>query len=402
MPVGTTGFIGERLAEAREARGLSNSSLAEILGLSATAISQYERGFSTPRPEITAIIAEKLNLPRSFFLRKLQSNSFNVLFWRSMTSATKAARIKARRKFEWLKDISAYLKEYLDFPELNFPDSKSLGVPPNPLELSNQKIENIAEECREFWKLGNAPIADFVLFLENNGAVITRGRLEVEKLDAFSQFSDTDQTPYIFLMSDKESAVRSRLDAAHELGHLILHGDVQEKHLANPQIYKTIEEQAFLFGSAFLMPSKAFTDELWLPSLDAFRSLKERWRVSIGAMIKRCNELGLISDNETARIWISYNRRGWKKREPLDDDLISEQPRLLRRSFELLIDENIKTREQILHDLSYSANDIEDLAGLPSGYFREELGQIKVFPKIKTQENTANTNGTVIQFTRNR
>ncbi len=44
MPTGTIWFIGQRLAEAREARGITNGAMAELIGVSPTAISQYEKG----------------------------------------------------------------------------------------------------------------------------------------------------------------------------------------------------------------------------------------------------------------------------------------------------------------------------------------------------------------------
>jgi Zn-dependent peptidase ImmA (M78 family)/transcriptional regulator with XRE-family HTH domain len=396
MPTGTIGFIGQRLAEAREARGMTNGTLAELIGVSPTAISQYEKGLVSPRPETMTKLVERLNLPHSFFTRLPAAQANEVLFWRSLSSATQSARTKARRRFGWLKQIVAYLREYLDFPTVRLP---RVDLPANILELSGNQIESIAQECRAFWGLGSGPIADFILCLENNGVIVSRGALEAEKLDAFSEMAN-DGTPYIFLTADKQSAVRSRLDAAHEVGHLILHRNIEEKQFNNPKIYKQLEDQAFRFGSAFLLPEKAFTSELWSPTLDAFRSLKERWRVSIGAMIKRCEELEMITEQETKRLFINYNRREWRIREPFDDTLIAEQPRLLRRSFELLISEGVKTRAQILLDLPFAPTDIEDLACLPSGYLTQEMGKLAFMPTLRTQNASerGDSGGTVVQF----
>jgi Zn-dependent peptidase ImmA (M78 family)/transcriptional regulator with XRE-family HTH domain len=394
MPTGTVGFVGQRLAEAREARGLTNGTLADLIGVSPTAISQYEKGLASPRPETMDKIAERLNLPSSFFVRQVGKEADEVLFWRSLSSATQAARTKARRRFRWLKEIVAYLREYLDLPVPRLP---RLKLPENVLSLTGDQIESAAQECRAFWGLGEGPIADLTLFLENNGIIVSRGRLDAEKLDAFSQVAE-DGTPYIFLTADKESAVRSRLDAAHELAHLVLHCEVETRQFNTPKINKILEDQAFRFGSAFLMPARAFTHELWSPTLDAFRSLKERWRVSIAAMVKRCEEMEMISEQEAKRLFINYNRREWRVKEPFDDTLLIEQPRLLRRSFELLIREGVKTREQVLLDLPYAPVDIEDLGGLPRGYFTEEPGRVAYLPKIRTKPATENTEGVVVQF----
>jgi Zn-dependent peptidase ImmA (M78 family)/transcriptional regulator with XRE-family HTH domain len=397
MPTGTPGFVKERLVEAREARGLTNASLAELLGVSTTAISQYEHGRVSPRPEVMTTIADKLNLPLSFFLRPITSEELEgTLFWRSMSSTTKAARTKAKRRFKWLKEIVAYLKEYLDLPEVNLP---KFNLPENILDLTGKDIEELAQECRQFWNIGDGPIADVLLFLESNGIIISRGKLEAEKLDAFSQWRMTEGTPYVFLTSDKMSAVRSRLDATHELAHLVLHRDVQARHIASPKIHARLEWQAFRFGSAFLLPENSFPNELWAPTLDAFRALKERWKVSIGAMVKRCQELNILDDDETKRMWMNYGRRGWRTEEPLDDRLPVEKPRLLSRSIELLIKERVKTREQILLDLPYSQTDIEELTGLPRGYLS---GVGEVVPKLREPKvaEVFNGSGNVVSFTR--
>jgi hypothetical protein len=100
-------------------------------------------------------------------------------------------------------------------------------------------------------------------------------------------------------------------------------------------------------------------------------------------MIKRSHELDLLSDDEAKRMWINYGRRSWRTVEPLDDRLQPEQPRLLRRSFELLIQERIKTKEQILLDLPYSIGDIEELAGLPRGFLTGDVYEMPVTPKLK-------------------
>ena len=60
-----------------------------------------------------------------------------------------------------------------------------------------------------------------------------------------------------------------------------------------------------------------------------------------------------------------------------------EQPRLLRRSFELLIQERIKTRDQIRLDLPFAVGDIEELSGLPRGFLMGDIYEIAIAPKIK-------------------
>ena len=70
MNVGTPGFNGERLIEARMARGLTAVALSEMIGVSSQSISQYEKGKQSPRPDVLDAIASHLNMPLSYFLGK--------------------------------------------------------------------------------------------------------------------------------------------------------------------------------------------------------------------------------------------------------------------------------------------------------------------------------------------
>ncbi len=380
MTTATNGFIAERLLQAREARELSLTALADLIQVSKAAISHYEKGTHAPSPEILRNMSEKLNLPISFFLKPnpVINNSARI-FYRSMSSATKSARKRAERRFEWLKETTLYLKEYLDFPKINFP---KLDIPKDFRKITKSMIESYAEQLRDYWNLGRAPIADVIKILESNGVFVSCGSLEADTLDAFSEL-DND-TPYIFLGSDKNILVRSRFDAGHELGHIIMHPSVDKIFLNKRSDFKLIEEQAHHFSAAFLLPGQSFVNELWGISLDSFRSLKAKWKISIAAMISRAKQLELIDDEEAKRLWINRNRRGWREFEPLDD-LPVEKPKMLSNAFIVLLENSIKTKDQILSDLALTANDLEELISLPKKFFSIE--EESNLPKLKAQGN---------------
>jgi Zn-dependent peptidase ImmA (M78 family) len=283
----------------------------------------------------------------------------------------------------------------VDFPNVNIPE---LDVPEDVRKITADMIEDFASECRVYWKLGDGPIADVVLLMENNGVVVSRGDLVAESLDAFSQWPTDSERPFVFLGADKASAVRSRHDASHELGHLVLHRNVDRKSIRNPVLFKLMENQAHRFALAFNLPAAGFANQLWSPTLDAFLALKPHWKIAIAAMIMRCEQLNILSEEQARRSWINMSRRGWRKREPLDDRLAPEQPRLLRRSFELLIKEGLKSPEQILSDLALNSSDIEALACLESGYLSGEEGQVMARPQLRPEYQGAST-ANLLHFT---
>lgn len=387
MTIGVEGFIGERLTEAREARGImTKSALADLLDLSVKAVSQYENNIMKPRHETVTRMAQQLRVKESFFFIPLPRKISNPVFWRSRHAATNASRTVAERKLNWAKCISdEYLKQYLELPSLNIPTREELGIPDDPKALSDNDIEKITLHLRQFWGLGTLPIPDMTLLLENNGIQVTYGDLASGKLDAFSNVSEFDKSFHIFLGTDESTAVRSRMDASHELGHLILHSHLSKKFLDDKDKTKRhalIERQAFSFASSFLMPADSFRSDVWMTSLEALLSLKERWKVSVKAMIMRCAQLGMIPEDQVKRLWISYNRR-WKTAEPKDNAIPFEAPQLMKQCFDMLIDAKLKTKAQILHELPYSQRDIETLMNLPEGYFNDDFGQVRQLPTVK-------------------
>jgi Zn-dependent peptidase ImmA (M78 family)/transcriptional regulator with XRE-family HTH domain len=399
MTMGVSGFIGERLVEAREAREImTQSALAGLLGVSNRAISQYENNKISPRPEIVTELANLLKVKESFFFMPLLQKEPNPIFWRSRHVTVKDSRTLARRKFDWSKWlIDVYLKTYLDTPELNFPSRKETNVSDNPKCLTDNQIEQITLIVREFWGLGLLPIDNMCALLENNGVLLTYCILNSEKLDAFSNQSEYDGSFHIRLSTDKGSAVRSRFDAAHELGHLILHSHLPASYF-NDKTHNLIESQANRFASAFLLPAESFKKDIWMPSIEAFRALKCQWKVSVGAMIKRCDDIGLFGDDESKvqRMWLKY-KRDWRAIE--QDDIAFEQPQLMKRCIDTLLDARVKTKSQILFDVPFNQNDIETLLNLPEGYLSEDFGILKHFPVIKSVgEASTPASGQVIPF----
>jgi Zn-dependent peptidase ImmA (M78 family) len=382
MTIGVNGFIGKRLTEARMARGIMKQShLADLLeNCSGSAIHSYENEINKPRPEMVTEIANFLRVKEDYFFTPFPTKTFPI-FWRSSHATTAQKRAIAQARFSWTKIIDSYLKEFLVMPKLNLPPREELGVPDNIESLEDEEIEAITLRLREYWGLGTTPIHNMTTLLENNGIMLSYGELESKKLDAFSNKSEYDCSFHIFLGVDKGGALRSRMDAAHELGHLILHSHLSESEFLG-QKHSVFEHQAFRFASAFLMPLPSFKDDVWMTSIEALKTLRSRWIVSVGAMMKRCEDIGLYGEKDTSRMWIKY-RRNWQNIE--DDSYEFEAPQLLRRSIDMIISEGLRTKSQILYDLPFRSSDVEKILNLPSGYFEEDFGRLKQFPQIRDE-----------------
>ena len=359
MGAGIQGFNGERLTQAREARGFTQAALASQLKVTRAAVSQYESRQRTPSSEILIRLSHALGMPTHFFVQKDSFEIKNAVFFRSMASATKAIRTQAKRRYEWLACVVNYLRMYIDFPGVEIP---TFDVPDNPKRLSFSDIEHIAESTRSKMGLGFGPISNVTWLLENRGAIIGQLDLHSKTLDAFSNWCD--ETPFLILNKKKGSAVRWRYDLAHELGHMILHRQVNEHKLADQAMFKLIEDQAHYFAGAFLLPESTFGATIpYSVTLDTLLAIKAKWRVSLAAMIMRLKNLELISDKKGQRLFVSISRRKWRTHEPLDDELEFEEPHLLRRAIELLVEENVLRLRDIEASLGIPKEEIENLIG---------------------------------------
>ena len=266
----------------------------------------------------------------------------------------------------------------VDLPAVNLP------APPidNPRKLSDRAIELIANECREFWGLGFGPIENLTALLELNGVIITLGEMDSDSIDAFSRWSEVDGRPYVRLCANKHCAVRSRFDLAHELAHLILHRNIDQKDFAHRDNLGFYEKQADAFAGAFLLPEKGFANDLSRIGLEYFKALKPKWKVSIGVMIKRAAQLEFIDSERERLLWIYRSREGWNTNEPYDDVIEIEQPLLLKEFITELINEGELSREGLLSALPYSADFVDNNLGL-NGFLLKEDSQRSAVDEIR-------------------
>jgi len=184
MSIGASNFKGRRLTHAREARGITQTSLADMINISRAAISQYEKGQRSPSSDILKKIANTLNFPMHFFLRDIRIRDSKPVFFRSMSASTKIARLRAKCRYEWLLDIVGYLREFVTLPEVNFPRFEH--IPASVSSISDEDIENVANRTRRHWGIGLGPLSNVTWLLENNGAIVARQKLDAKTLDAFS------------------------------------------------------------------------------------------------------------------------------------------------------------------------------------------------------------------------
>ena len=255
-------FRGERLKNARLLRGLTLTELAERTEISKQSLSQYENG-SIPDIQRVVTIARALDFPTEYFLQEDKCKTVTeVTYFRSLTSATKMSRTAQSLKLECVAKMFQILAQYVEFPVLNLPKVEFIG--------SDDEFDDVAQKAMQE---------------------------EIEKPKG-----------------------RIFFDMAHELGHILLHPWSESLDLISKEDFKSREEQANRFASAFLLPRDSFLREIqaYPTDLNYYLHLKKRWHCSMQAMIYRAHQLKAITDNQYQYMMRQVSKKGWRTNEPGD------------------------------------------------------------------------------------
>jgi Zn-dependent peptidase ImmA (M78 family)/DNA-binding XRE family transcriptional regulator len=282
-------FNPNRLALARRRRGLTKTDLATKTGLSAKSVTGYEAGKTEPTAENVGRLAQTLAFPPEFFyLGDPPSLEAGRASFRALTTMTARQRGTALGAGELAIELDQWVEARFERPAPALPD------------LRNTTPEAAAETVRAAWGLGNRPVSNMIHLLELHGVRVYSLVNESREVNAFSLWWGTQ--PFVFLNTVK-TAERSRFDAAHELGHLILHRHGQPNG-------REAEGEADRFASSFLMPERDVRARApqWATDSSIITS-KHIWGVSAMALVYRLHTLEMISDWHYHQLCIRFRVR---------------------------------------------------------------------------------------------
>lgn len=378
---GNPKFVGDRLTQAREARGLTKRSLAEAINLTDTALANIEKSRSQPRDETIDKLASVLGFDRMFFLRPKPVDLSSAVFWRRQKSEPLRSQDRTRQRIEWAAELFLKTQSYVGYNELQLP---ALKLPNHWASLVDEDIEDIAMACREQWNLGLLPIADVTLAIENIGIPVLAFSIENTKQYGYCTWVDEISRPIIGVNTDRASLARQRFNLAHELGHILLHRNVLTSELRSDATHKLIEKQAHRFAAALLFPASAFFKEVEYLSLAEFAAHKERWGISILAQIVRAQNLGLCDEDRALALFKQASSKGYRRPlgEPLDDDLPLEKPRMLHRAIDVIEENSPSVLASLRQSLSLPTREEVYLTGRSLGPSNENIVQFR--PRVVT------------------
>jgi Zn-dependent peptidase ImmA (M78 family) len=271
-----------------------------------------------------------------------------VPHFRSLRSCTQTERHRAVAHAALASEVAHVLERKVRFPPVTI---RPAALSDNP---TRDEIEAAATTTRQCFDLAAGPVPNVVRLLELGGAIVTRHSLDTGRVDAFA--CDFTTRPVVVLGTDKDDRARSRFDAAHELGHLVLHQE------ATPGASE-LERQADIFAAAFLMPASDIASDFptrvsWARLL----GLKHVWGISLAALLFRGRTLGLLSETAYRRSMVTMSQRGWRTNEPGQLGA-AETPTALRRALELLEPTGYGV-DSLANDINLSIDTVELIIGV--------------------------------------
>ncbi|OWK43386.1 helix-turn-helix domain-containing protein [Fimbriiglobus ruber] len=293
--------VGQRLAEARKTRGITQEVAAEHLGISRPTFIAIEKGERAAKSTEIIKLAELYGQPVNYFVRVAEPVTDFQPHFRAAMEKVKPAEADQLRQA--INDFKMFVENYLLLERrmkapmrLNYPQQVELNSRVKVVELA----EDVANRERQRLGLGDQPIPNIRNLLEAEvGARIFFGRLP--RMFA-GMFIFVDGLGGCMLINSVHPPEKQRASIAHEYAHLIV-----DRHTAGID-YLTIagrkppnERFAESFAMNFLMPSSSvrFRFNEIVNATGNFQiadlvRLKHFYSVSMEAMALRLESLGLL------------------------------------------------------------------------------------------------------------
>lgn len=308
----------EMVVVAREAWGMTQRDLADATRIKPYKLSKFETGVGGLSDEDVDVIAYETGFRRHFFYRSDQliglgsSLLFNrrlkttpIPVQRQVQARVNVVRLQLERMLAAAEMESAARIERLDVQEYDG-DARA-----------------VARRVRAALRLPMGPVQSVTKAIESCGGIVAICNFDAEQIDA-AHIWVPGQHPMFFMNADRPGD-RHRFNLAHELAHAVMHefptGD--------------IEKQANEFAAEFLMPTEEIRPELDGLTIEKAAKLKQRWRVSMKALIYNAHRLGCISDKRCRTLYAILRSMLIKPKMEEPIKIAREDPTLIRQLIHL-------------------------------------------------------------------
>jgi Zn-dependent peptidase ImmA (M78 family)/transcriptional regulator with XRE-family HTH domain len=345
-------MIGERLQRARKGAGLALRALAEQADLSHTTISKFEKELQKPSSAQLIRLAKILGVRTEYFFRPETLKIEGIEYRKKSTLSQKSLdKIQAD-----IFDQAERWHELLNlYPQ---PPIQSFALPEGLPELISdaEQVEALAETVRINWNLGLNCIPDMIDTLESQGIMVISSTVNSD--NKFDGLAGIINSMPLIVVGANWTGDRQRFTLAHELGHLLLKGRLDESLLAEE------ENLCHRFAGAFLLPKQTIIEHLGakrhrLESEELYL-LKHEFGLSMQGILYRALHTEIITQTTFQKMYKLFSLKGWRTQEP-KEQYPSEQTILFKQLVYRALAEDYFTESKAA-----------ELLGLPVAKFHQQ------------------------------
>ena len=281
-----------KLKELRTRLKLTQSAVADVLGINQDAVSKIEHG----KRDLTSLeifkLSKKYGIPIGYFFGEVNMQNLMQIYFK----ATKNLPEKDREKIPLFKEIAR--KQYDIEDVLKIKRDKILRKYPID-ELDRSKIREIALMERKMLGFDEQePIQDLLGLLRSHGVKILQPILEEYMVNGM--FFALDKSRFFIIINGDNSPSMRNFALAHEYGHYLINRDeafnVVSMNIENQAGLDEKEKIAHAFAAEFLMPQESFKD--FVISDESLTFYLHDYKISRTALIYRLDNLGRINSEQ--------------------------------------------------------------------------------------------------------
>jgi transcriptional regulator with XRE-family HTH domain len=275
--------VGRRVRRAREAVGLSQAALGELLGYKASMISAFENGSRRLKLEDLTRLCVALDKEPEYFLR---TKAVRDAQHRPVALRAELADLRNEALYE---SISKFLDhvDAMELPEGRVPDLHQLRP--------ERAARDLLDACGV-----DGPEVELPAIAKELGVILIGWEFPASLSALVVDIGDGDgQYVIAFNTAKRHSERRQRFSIAHELGHAVLrHPATHYLEFFDPEfgeppgVRPSDEREANQFAAALLMDARWLRED-WARGEHNVSKLAKRYNVSEEAMGFRVTNLGL-------------------------------------------------------------------------------------------------------------
>ena len=312
-------MLGKNLKYYRLRNNMTKKALADAVGISPMAITNYENDSRRPSMEIIKKLAEALNIRVTDFLSGTESNlSFSHDKFRKGSNLGSMNQEYIREAVEEYFGRFFQVVSFLGGLKVLQPAPKVKKIP------WTDDAEMAAKKLREYLGIpASGPIDNLVEVLENKGILVFFMDMDNPY---FSGMNGTvNNIPYI-VINRRMSPARIRSTIVHEVAHFAFEWPVDLSD-------KEEENIATAVSGAFLFPKDDAIRELGYKRSSISKAMTmtcKEYGISMYMLAKRARICGIINDSVEKVFYINAGKAGWRKAEP-DWGIVKEEPTLFEQ-----------------------------------------------------------------------